>query len=263
MIKFEESFRLHADMAEFLRREIYQQDGIPYHSRRHEHAARRSRTPTRSWPPCWRPSTRWSWWSTTRQRSQLRNPFEQALIAPVLEALADPRRYGSGAGARAGRGGAAPRAAGGAAARPCPALTVLRPGDGRRSRSRRWTPWSASRATSATAILVSATESDRDYLLLSGEFLLDPRRLTVALSRAKQQDDPGGLALGLQPVQRRRGDLRARAALEEPAAPHLHRPAVGGRARRASTWRSGAISPREILGWTAERLCCTIKHAGD
>ena len=38
-----------------------------------------------------------------------------------------------------------------------------------------------------TVILVSATESDRAYLLESGEFLLDPRRLTVALSRAKRK----------------------------------------------------------------------------
>jgi superfamily I DNA and/or RNA helicase len=38
-----------------------------------------------------------------------------------------------------------------------------------------------------TVILVSATESDRGYLLASSEFLLDPRRLTVALSRAKQK----------------------------------------------------------------------------
>jgi hypothetical protein len=37
------------------------------------------------------------------------------------------------------------------------------------------------------AILVSATESDRGYLLASSEFLLDPRRLTVALSRAKRK----------------------------------------------------------------------------
>jgi superfamily I DNA and/or RNA helicase len=37
-----------------------------------------------------------------------------------------------------------------------------------------------------TVILVSATESDRAYLLASSEFLLDPWRLTVALSRAKQ-----------------------------------------------------------------------------
>jgi superfamily I DNA and/or RNA helicase len=38
-----------------------------------------------------------------------------------------------------------------------------------------------------SVILVSATESDRDYLRAAGEFLLDPRRLNVALSRAKQK----------------------------------------------------------------------------
>jgi superfamily I DNA and/or RNA helicase len=38
-----------------------------------------------------------------------------------------------------------------------------------------------------TVIVVSATESDRDYLLVSNRFLLDPRRLTVALSRAKRK----------------------------------------------------------------------------
>jgi superfamily I DNA and/or RNA helicase len=38
-----------------------------------------------------------------------------------------------------------------------------------------------------TVILVSATESDRAYLLASSEFLLDSRRLMVALSRAKQK----------------------------------------------------------------------------
>lgn len=36
-------------------------------------------------------------------------------------------------------------------------------------------------------LMVSATESDRAYLLKSGEFLLDPRRLTVALRRAKRK----------------------------------------------------------------------------
>jgi superfamily I DNA and/or RNA helicase len=38
-----------------------------------------------------------------------------------------------------------------------------------------------------TVILIGATESDPDYLLATGDFLLDPRRLTVALSRAKQK----------------------------------------------------------------------------
>ena len=35
-------------------------------------------------------------------------------------------------------------------------------------------------------ILVSATESDPQYLLVSSAFLLDPRRLTVALRRAER-----------------------------------------------------------------------------
>jgi superfamily I DNA and/or RNA helicase len=38
-----------------------------------------------------------------------------------------------------------------------------------------------------TVILGSVAESDRAYLLASSEFLLDPRRLTVALSRAKRK----------------------------------------------------------------------------
>ena len=38
-----------------------------------------------------------------------------------------------------------------------------------------------------SVILVSVTESDRAYLLASSDFLLDPRRLTVALSRAKRK----------------------------------------------------------------------------
>jgi hypothetical protein len=38
-----------------------------------------------------------------------------------------------------------------------------------------------------TVVLVSATESDRGYLLASAGFLLDPRRLTVAVSRAKRK----------------------------------------------------------------------------
>jgi superfamily I DNA and/or RNA helicase len=39
-------------------------------------------------------------------------------------------------------------------------------------------------------IIVSATESDRAYLLASAAFLLDPRCLTVALSRAKRKMIP-------------------------------------------------------------------------
>jgi superfamily I DNA and/or RNA helicase len=38
-----------------------------------------------------------------------------------------------------------------------------------------------------TVVMVSATESDRGYLLATAGFLLDPRRLTVAVSRAKRK----------------------------------------------------------------------------
>ncbi len=38
-----------------------------------------------------------------------------------------------------------------------------------------------------TVILIGVTESDREYVLVAGKFLLDPRRLTVALSRAKRK----------------------------------------------------------------------------
>ncbi len=37
------------------------------------------------------------------------------------------------------------------------------------------------------AIVVGATESDPQYLLVSGQFLFDPRRLTVALSWARKK----------------------------------------------------------------------------
>ena len=38
-----------------------------------------------------------------------------------------------------------------------------------------------------TAIVVGATESDPIYILANSTFLLDPRRLNVAISRAKQK----------------------------------------------------------------------------
>jgi len=91
IIRFAESFRLHAAMAEFLRREIYVNDGIPYFSQRHEVL-----------PPFEHPDPFVAAVLSPQHpiivvvhneaTSQVRNPFEQALIAPVLQALADPGR---------------------------------------------------------------------------------------------------------------------------------------------------------------------------
>ncbi|MCE3250194.1 MAG: superfamily helicase, partial [Geminicoccaceae bacterium] len=87
MVKFAESFRLHADMAEFLRREVYAQDGIDYHSRRQEVLDVRPAgddflaavlTPEHPLVVV----------VHDEAESQVRNRFEQQLIAPILELLA-------------------------------------------------------------------------------------------------------------------------------------------------------------------------------
>jgi hypothetical protein len=184
MIQFAESFRLHADMAEFLRREVYAQDGIHYHSVKHEVLP------------------------TTRQRdpfvasvlspahtiivvvhdeagSQLENPFERALMTPVLEALANPRFYHLDP--RHGLGVVVPHRAQRAAFQEAvPCLSVVDSQTGAITISAVDTV-ERFQGDERMAIVVSGTESDAQYLLASSEFLLDPRRLTVALSRAKQK----------------------------------------------------------------------------
>lgn len=181
MIKFAESFRLHADMAEFLRREIYQQDGISYFSRRRETLPSGEHLDPFV-AGVLQPRYPIVVVVHDEAGSLLRNPFEQALIAPVLEALAagpyrlDPER---------GLGVVVPHRAQRAALQEAvPVLNVIDPHTGAIVRSAVDTV-ERFQGDERTAILVGATESDREYLLVSGEFLLDPRRLTVALSRAR------------------------------------------------------------------------------
>lgn len=92
MIKFSESFRLHADMAQFLKEEVYSKDGIDYHSNRHrllphhdikDHfvaAVLSSEHPLVII-------------LHDEAQSQSRNPFEQLLVAPILNALASSDLY--------------------------------------------------------------------------------------------------------------------------------------------------------------------------
>lgn len=181
-IKFSESFRLHADMAEFLRREIYVKDDIPYFSHN-----RGILVPHATGDP-FVDAVLTAEHSLIvviheEDRSQHRNVFEQALITPVLEALAvapyslDPER---------GLGVVVPHRAQRAALREgIPALTRL-DADGNVDISAVDTV-ERFQGGEREAIVVSATESDREYLLVSGDFLLDPRRLTVALSRARKK----------------------------------------------------------------------------
>ena len=185
MIQFAESFRLHAAMAEFLRQEVYRHDGIAYHSKKQDVLP--AHMPSRMiWsPPCCGPTTRWSWSTHDEADSQVRNPFEQALIEPILRTLADPAKYGLEA--EEGLGIVVPhRAQRAALQQSFPELCIIDPTSGLPVRSAIDTV-ERFQGGERTVIMVSATESDRAYLLASSTFLLDPRRLTVALSRAKRK----------------------------------------------------------------------------
>jgi len=184
MIQFEESFRLHADMAEFLRREIYQQDGINYHSRKtglletfpmtddFVAAVLASKHPL-------------TVVVHDEHQSLKRNAFEQKLLTPILETLADPAMFGLDS--EHGLGVVVPHRAQRAELRDAlPVLTRIDPDSGAVTISAVDTV-ERFQGGERIAILIGATESDREYILANGEFLLDPRRLTVALSRAKRK----------------------------------------------------------------------------
>lgn len=169
-------------LAEFLRREIYVHDGINVHSEQH-----------RQLPPrpvedpfvasVLAPQHALVVIIHDEAESLVENPFERALIAPVLEALVDLFDLGP----EHGMGVVVPhRAQRGALAEALPQLTILDPKTGAPIRSAVDTV-ERFQGDEREAIMVSATESDPQYLLVSGDFLLDPRRLTVALSRAKRK----------------------------------------------------------------------------
>jgi hypothetical protein len=183
-IRFAESFRLHRDMAEFLRQEIYHQDGIEFHSRKHDVL------PRQELEDAFVAAVLSSEHPLVvivhgEAGSQTRNPFEQALIAPVLAALADPEKHGLDADD--GLGVVVPhRAQRAAVQNGLPFLRVVDEATGSVRRSAVDTV-ERFQGGERTVILVSATESDREFVLASSRFLLDPRRLTVAMSRAKQK----------------------------------------------------------------------------
>jgi hypothetical protein len=184
MIQFSESFRLHEAMAEFLRVEIYQHDGIAFHSKCKDvlphHLVEDDLVAA-----VLRPDFPLVVVVHDEADSQVRNPFEQTLIEPILHTLVDPAKHGLGA--EEGLGIVVPHRAQRAALRQSfPQLCIMDPTSGLPLRSAIDTV-ERFQGGERTLILVSATESDRAYLLASCKFLLDPRRLTVALSRAKRK----------------------------------------------------------------------------
>lgn len=170
-VAFSESFRLHKTLARFLRDEIYIHDGIDYRSRRTSTLA-----PKMLFDPlaaaALAPDCPLVVVVHGEAASQTRNLTEEKLLGPILAALIEEHQLDGKTGfgvvvphkaQRAGLRAAYPFLEGGVD-------TVERyQGDER------------------DAILISAVESDPEFLQASAAFLLDPRRLNVALSRAKKK----------------------------------------------------------------------------
>jgi superfamily I DNA and/or RNA helicase len=184
MIQFAESFRLHAAMAEFLRQEVYRHDDIAFHSKKRDVLPAHPVADDLA-TAVLHPDYPLVVVVHDEAESQMRNAFEEALIEPVLRALADPSRYGLDA--VEGLGIVVPhRAQRAALQQSFPELCILDATTGMPVRSAIDTV-ERFQGGERTVIMVSATESDRAYLLASSGFLLDPRRLTVAVSRAKRK----------------------------------------------------------------------------
>jgi len=184
MIQFAESFRLHATIADFLRQEIYRHDGIEYHSKKRD-VLPGMKLDDDFVAAILRPAYPLVVVVHEEADSQVRNPFEQALIEPIIRVLADKGKYGLNA--EDGLGVVVPHRAQRAALQEAfPELCIIDAVSGLPARSAIDTV-ERFQGGERTVILISATESSRPYLLMSSEFLLDPRRLNVALSRAKQK----------------------------------------------------------------------------
>lgn len=180
-IRFERSFRLDQDMAEFLRRGIYRRDGLHYHSRR-KGALRFNGHDDEFVKAVLDPRYPLVVVVHNEAASQLRNDFERSLTLPLLRALSD-----AGYEVADGYGLVVPHRA--QRANLQDALRGLLAGsdEDREDIARAVDTVERFQGGERDAIIVSATESDPAYLLSAGKFFYDPRRLTVAMSRAKDK----------------------------------------------------------------------------
>ena len=180
VIRFEESFRLHSSMAEFLRQEIYRHDGIAYHS--HRWGLLDALESTDAFVSAvLDPDYPMVIVLHGEAESQTRNEFEVRLMEPVLRAMVD----GLGLEPERGLGVVVPhRAQRAAFLRAIPELE-RETADGQLRSSVETVE--KFQGGEREAIVFAATESDPGYLATRAGFMFDPRRLTVAMSRAKRK----------------------------------------------------------------------------
>lgn len=180
-IRFERSFRLDRDMAEFLRQGIYRRDGLQYHSQRRG-SLRFNGHDDEFVQAALDPRYPLVVIVHNEASSQLRNDFERTLTLPLLQALRD-----AGYDVADGYGMVVPHRA--QRANLQDALRGLLAGSDEDldEIARAVDTVERFQGGERHAIIVSATESDPAYLLAAGKFFFDPRRLTVAMSRAKDK----------------------------------------------------------------------------
>lgn len=182
-LKLEESFRLHADVADFLQDQVYAQDDITFHSRK------RAVLPDDVDADPFvaavlAPEHPLVVVVHGEQRSQLRNDFEARLTQRVVAGVL-ARPAVAAKGSQQGYGVVVPHRS--QRARIGPMLQEL-VGDDPEERRRvieAVDTVERFQGGERDVIVISATESDPTYLLNSGGFLYEPTRLTVALSRAR------------------------------------------------------------------------------
>lgn len=180
MIQFQQSFRLDRDIAEFLRQSIYSRDGIAYHSQRcgrirfdghHEAFVAAALDPAHPLVVI----------VHDEASSQLRNDVERDLTLPLIAAL-----HEAGYRVDDGFGLVVPHRAQRASLQEALRREVPDP-EQHEAVAAAVDTVERFQGGERDAIIVSATESDPAYLLAAGKFLYDPRRLTVAISRARDK----------------------------------------------------------------------------
>ena len=170
-IKFEESFRIHRDVAEYLRREVYSEDGIDFYSRKK--ALHSSRSEDEFADAVVNAPYPLILVIHSENQSQQRNELEQTLTQEILLALEElegDKPAGVVVPHRAQR---------------ADLRTALNERTGNLRLVDSVDTVERFQGDERQVIIYSATESDPAYLRDTGAFLFDPRRLTVAISRAK------------------------------------------------------------------------------
>jgi superfamily I DNA and/or RNA helicase len=174
-VALDESFRLHKVQAEFLNENIYQQDGILFHSRRQQVL---SLLDIGDMSPYLQavldPAYPVVVIVHNERVSQQANPTEAELITPIVEYCVDVLDLDGDEG-----------------------IGVVVPHRAQKALLRSHFPLLAASNAIDTVerfqggerevIIVSATASDPDYVRAEAEFLLNPNRLNVALSRPRKK----------------------------------------------------------------------------